>query len=80
MQQAVKLRQIYKSLATADRREAIIRARLFATRTDELFGQIPHMAKKQKGEIDFGLITTADVQLNRRAHYALRELTRRWAS
>jgi hypothetical protein len=43
---AIGKRQIYKSLDTTDRREAIIRARALATYTDEVFARFRAMSKK----------------------------------
>ncbi len=52
---------LYRSLATADRREAIIRARVQATRTDQLFAQIRFMAKKKSEDLlSIGLIIEID--------------------
>ncbi|MEX0959093.1 MAG: DUF6538 domain-containing protein [Burkholderiales bacterium] len=61
VQHILKLHQLYRSLATADRKEATIRARKFAARTDELFAQIRLMTKKKKGDtLNFGLIVAVD--------------------
>lgn len=47
VQHIVKKRQLYQSLTTSDRREAIIRARALASRTDMLFAKLREMAKKK---------------------------------
>jgi integrase len=60
IQHFMKLRQLYRALATTDRREAIIRARALAARTDQLFEQIRDMAKKKNDPRKVGMIVTMD--------------------
>lgn len=48
-------RQIYKSLDTCVRREAIIRARVLATQTDRLFASLRAMPKTSPFRIDYTL-------------------------
>jgi len=40
--------QVFRTLHTTDRREAVVRARALATESDRFFTELRHMAKKQK--------------------------------
>lgn len=51
---------LVKSLATEQRRDAIIRARALASKTDALFNEWRNMAKKDALRIDFALELTID--------------------
>lgn len=48
LQAMLNRQQVYRSLQTSDRREAIILARALAARTDELFAELRTMSKKRK--------------------------------
>lgn len=52
---SLRKRQIYKSLDTCDRREAIIRARALAAQTDRLFASLRAMPKPNTRRIDYTL-------------------------
>ena len=50
---SIRKRQIYKSLDTCDRREAIIRARALAAQTDQLFASLRVMPKRNTIQTDY---------------------------
>lgn len=50
---SIRQRQIYKSLDTSDRREAIIRARALAAQTDRLFASLRAMPKPNTIQTDY---------------------------
>lgn len=50
---SIRKRQIYKSLDTCDRREAIIRARALAAQTDRLFASLRAMPKPNTIQTDY---------------------------
>ncbi|WP_369679480.1 DUF6538 domain-containing protein, partial [Burkholderia ubonensis] len=50
---SIRKRQIYRSLDTTDRREAIIRARALAAQTDRFFASIRAMRKSNTTQSDY---------------------------
>ena len=61
VQHIFKQRQLYKSLCTSDRREAIIRARALAVQSDHFFGRLRVMTKRDSGELTVEMILSLDV-------------------
>lgn len=60
IQHVFKIAQLYRALATTDRRTAIVRARVLASRTDRLFEQVRAMGKKKEEVLQVGLILKLD--------------------